>query len=203
MIPIATGKPTSSASAARRARSRRRCTSATASAASGPNSGPSTIAPTTVTVESVTAPIAASRQARVRNITKVTVSVDSSAGPRDQLIPDHGVGRVALGVVLGPMRLGRQHRVEHFQRDRAPVLDVERLEFPDQIVGALAGDIGGDLVTLGFERGTGVQQQIGHPDLAAQHAEHRRRAAPPARSPVSAARGADYQRLRWPRVNSS
>ena len=36
------------------------------------------MAPTTVTIESVTAPIAASRHARVRNIKKVTDSVDSS-----------------------------------------------------------------------------------------------------------------------------
>ena len=52
----------------------RRCTSATASAASGPNSGPSTIAPTTVTGELVTTPTAASSQLRA---TVALVSVSS------------------------------------------------------------------------------------------------------------------------------
>ena len=65
---IATGKPTSSAIAARRARYLRRRTSATANAASGPNSGPTTIAPTTVTGESVTTPTAAIKHARHKNV---------------------------------------------------------------------------------------------------------------------------------------
>src|SRR4051812_26084548 len=65
---IATGKPTKSAAAARRERYIRRRTSATASAASGPNSGPTTMAPTTVTGESLTTPTAAIRHARHRNI---------------------------------------------------------------------------------------------------------------------------------------
>ena len=75
---IATGKPTSSAIDARRAKFIRRRTSATASAASGPNSGPTTMAPTTVTGESVTTPTAAIMQARHRNIRNVTFRVDSS-----------------------------------------------------------------------------------------------------------------------------
>ena len=44
---IPTGKPTTSASSDRRASAGRRCTIATHSPASGPNSGPTTIAPTT------------------------------------------------------------------------------------------------------------------------------------------------------------
>ena len=75
---IATGKPTSRAIDARRARYIRRRTSATASAASGPNSGPTTMAPTTVTGESVITPTAAIMQARHRNNRKVMLRVDSS-----------------------------------------------------------------------------------------------------------------------------
>ena len=75
---MATGKPTSSAIEARRARSSRRRTSATASAASGPNSGPTTIAPTTVTGELVTTPTAAIMHARHRKVRNVTLNVDSS-----------------------------------------------------------------------------------------------------------------------------
>lgn len=56
----------------------RRRTIATASAASGPNSGPTTMAPTTVTGESVTTPTAAIKHARQRNAMKVTLSRDSS-----------------------------------------------------------------------------------------------------------------------------
>ena len=75
---MATGNPTTSAIEARRARSSRRRTSATASAANGPNSGPTTIAPTTVTGESVTTPTAAIMHARHRKSRNVTLSVDSS-----------------------------------------------------------------------------------------------------------------------------
>jgi len=64
---MASGKPAVRAITPRRTRSPRRSTRPTATAASGPNSGPSTIAPTTVTDESVIAPIAASRHAIVRN----------------------------------------------------------------------------------------------------------------------------------------
>ena len=78
MTAIATGKPTSRAIDARRARYIRRRTSATASAASGPNSGPTTMAPTTVTGESVITPTAAIMQARHRNNRKVMLRVDSS-----------------------------------------------------------------------------------------------------------------------------
>ncbi len=61
---IASGKPTSSAIAERPARSARRCTIATHSPASGPNSGPTTIAPTTRISESRMIPIAAISPAR-------------------------------------------------------------------------------------------------------------------------------------------
>ena len=73
VTPIAIRKPTTRANAARRARLSLRCTNATARAESGPNYGPSTMAPAMITVESVTTPIAVSKQASVRNIRNVTL----------------------------------------------------------------------------------------------------------------------------------
>src|SRR3954452_4885228 len=78
VITMAAGKPTSSAIAPRRAMSARRRTTPTARPASGPNSGPTTIAPTTVTGESVTTPIVASRVASTMKATNTPVSVESS-----------------------------------------------------------------------------------------------------------------------------
>ncbi|MDT4859709.1 hypothetical protein FQZ97_942310 [compost metagenome] len=63
---IATGKPTPRANAALRPSFHLRCARATARAASGPNSGPTAMAPTMAMVESVTIPIAASCVARTR-----------------------------------------------------------------------------------------------------------------------------------------
>ncbi len=59
VTPIASGKPTASASAERAASSPRRWTSATHRPATGPNSGPTTIAPTTRIGESRKIPIEA------------------------------------------------------------------------------------------------------------------------------------------------
>ena len=60
---MATGKPTASAIVDRRASSPRRSTRATQTPASGPNSGPTTIAPMISTTESVRMPMAAIRVA--------------------------------------------------------------------------------------------------------------------------------------------
>ena len=151
----------------------RRCTSATERAASGPNSGPSTMAPTTVTVESVTTPIAAIRQARRQEQQERHRQGGLLAGARDQFVPDHRVGGVALGLVLGLVRPRRQHRVEGVQRDRAAVLHVERLQFLDHVVGALAGDVGGDLVARRFQRGPRIQQHVRDAHLATQDVDDR------------------------------
>ena len=52
------------------------------------------------------------------------------------------------------------------------MLDVECLELLDEVVGALARDVGGDLVAGGVQRGARVEQQIGDADLAAEDADH-------------------------------
>lgn len=99
---IATGKPTSRASAALRPSFHCFCTIATARAASGPNSGPTAIAPTIRTVESVTMPMLTSRVARMRKARKLQVSRESSPVCRDTSsqitasAPSPGASAVAL-----------------------------------------------------------------------------------------------------------
>ena len=66
---MATGKPTASATNERQARCWRRCTSATQKPAIGPNSGPTTIAPTIRIGEfrkMPTAPISAASAMNIR-----------------------------------------------------------------------------------------------------------------------------------------
>lgn len=75
---IATAKPTNSAFSERRAGPTRRWTAATQSPASGPNSGPTAIAPTIRIALSSTAPHAASMVATDMNARYTAVSVDSS-----------------------------------------------------------------------------------------------------------------------------
>ncbi len=130
------------------------------------------MAPTTVTVESVTAPMAASRQATVRKITKVKDSVASSRVREINSSQSERVGGVAVGLQFGSVRPGGQHGVEDLEGDRAAMLDVECLEFLDDVVGAFPGDVGGDLVARGFEGRARVEQQVRDPDLAPQYAEH-------------------------------
>ena len=78
-MAMAIGKPTTRAmTTAPGQPDPRRRARPTAMAASGPNSGPTTIAPTTVTAESVTIPIPASSVAIVRKVTKLPVSAASS-----------------------------------------------------------------------------------------------------------------------------
>ena len=92
-------------------------------------------------------------------------------GTPDEFVPDHGVGRVALGLVLGPVRPRRQDGVEDGERDRAAMLHVEGFEILDDVVGAFARDVGGDLVPRRLQRRTLMQQDVGHPDLAPQYLE--------------------------------
>ena len=73
---MAVGKPTAKATSERRASESRRCTSATQSPASGPNSGPTTIAPMIRITESVMIPTPAISVARTMNARKLN---DSSA----------------------------------------------------------------------------------------------------------------------------
>ena len=70
MAPIAAAKPTPRATSERRASRNRRWTTATQTPASGPNSGPTTIAPMIRISESVRIPTAAISVARTMNATK-------------------------------------------------------------------------------------------------------------------------------------
>ena len=172
-MTMATGKPTSSASAARRARSACRRTSATASAASGPNSGPTTIAPTTVTGESVTTPTAAIRHASDRNIRKVTLSVESSrvrATSSSQTTASAGSPSARSSA--------RWARVDStvssdVQRDRPAFLHAQCLELLDDVVGGLPGDVGGDLVAAWVQGGVAVHHQVRDARIARQGVDHR------------------------------
>lgn len=75
---MAPANPATNAIIPRRTVSIRCSRSPTAIAASGPNSGPTTIAPTIVIGELVAMPIAASRHASTMNVMKTPVSVESS-----------------------------------------------------------------------------------------------------------------------------
>jgi hypothetical protein len=95
------------------------------------------------------------------------------ASARDELVPDHRVGRLSLGLVLGSVRPRRQHGVEGLQRDGPALLEAERLEVVDDVVGGLPGDVGGDRVAFRFPRGVTVHDQVRHPRIAAEDVDDR------------------------------
>ena len=95
---IATGNPTTSATPERRARSIRRSTSATQSAASGPNSGPTTIAPMIRTIESVRMPtpaIIVASTMKARKLPESSVPSDVRASTSSQTTASAGEPRAA------------------------------------------------------------------------------------------------------------
>jgi len=49
----------------------------------------------------------------------------------------------------------------------------ERLEFVDDVVGGLPGDVGSDRVALRFPRGVTVHDQMRHTRVAAEQVDHR------------------------------
>ena len=52
-------------------------------------------------------------------------------------------------------------------------LDVECLEFLDDVVGAFPGDVGGDLVPGGFQGRTAVDDKVRHAGVGGQKIDHR------------------------------
>ena len=103
VIVIPTGKPTASARSERRARSRRRCTSATQSPAIGPNSGPTIIAPMIRITWSVRMPTAAISIARVMNARKLAESSmfsDVRASTSSQITASDGMPTAAFWAAL-------------------------------------------------------------------------------------------------------
>jgi hypothetical protein len=68
--------------------------------------------------------------------------------------------------------LAGEHGVEDLEADRAAVMDFQRLQVLDHVVGAFAGDVGGNLVARRVQGRTGVQQNVRDPRLLLQHADH-------------------------------
>ena len=98
---IAVGKPIASAENDRRATSRRLVASATQKPATGPNSGPTTIAPTIRIGELRKIPTEAISPATTMKIRNGADSSVDSRGARVDLLPDDGVARRPLRVLLG------------------------------------------------------------------------------------------------------
>jgi hypothetical protein len=137
------------------------------------------MAPTTVTVESVTTPIAVSRQASVRNSTNVTLRVASSRVrpiSSSQITASAGSptasSSASWALLESLVGLAGEHGVEDLEADRAAVMDFQRLQVLDHVVGAFAGDVGGNLVARRVQGRTGVQQNVRDPHLLLQHADH-------------------------------
>ena len=145
-MPMATGNPTASAISDRFARSRRCWTIATLIAASGPNSGPTTIAPMMRIGESCMTPTEAISVAMIMNARNDAESSVSSAGARLDLFPDDGVRGQSLGRLLGLLRGVRDRGIDLLERDRAAVVDVERAQVGDDDAGVLARDVALDHV---------------------------------------------------------
>ncbi len=159
---MATGKPMSSAAEARRASDMRRRTSATANAASGPNSGPTTNGDRRVGEHADGGEQARDAQEQQER----DVQLGFVAGTRDQLVPDHRVCGVAVGGIFGVVGRTGQHGVEHFQRDRAEILHIERLEPLHDVIGGFPGDVGRDLVTGRLDGRIGMQHDVSDAGLS-------------------------------------
>ena len=113
-----TGKPTTSASSDRRASAGRRCTIATHSPASGPNSGPTTIAPTTRIGWSSSRPNAAIMRgdAHEHQVGRRTASTPRSCAPRPP--PTRPRRCPARGRLLGRRAASDRDRLDLVGRDR-------------------------------------------------------------------------------------
>jgi hypothetical protein len=59
--------------------------------------------------------------------------------------------------------LAGEHGVEDLEADRATVMYFQRLQVLDHVVGAFAGDVGGNLVARRVQGRTGVQQNVRDP----------------------------------------
>ncbi len=93
------------------------------SPANGPNSGPTTIAPTIVICESVTTPIAASSVASTMKATKVQVSVESSPTRSVNSSQITRVGTLAGRFFLGLVDERAEGRIDRIERDKAAIDD--------------------------------------------------------------------------------
>ncbi len=142
------GKPTASAVNERIASAPRRCTSATQKPASGPNSGPTTIAPT-IRIGRVLVDADRREQAGEHHEGEEHAGeLDVLARARLDLLPDDRVGGRAGRVLDRPLGVLGDLRVDRLDRDRALVVDAEVLEVGDDHARVLARDVGEDHVAL-------------------------------------------------------
>jgi hypothetical protein len=126
-----------------------------------------------VTGESVTTPTAAehagnAEEHQIRDRERRFLS-----GTRDQLIPNHRVGRLPFGLVLGVIGPAGQHGVEEPHRDRAAMVQVQRLEPVHNVVRRFASDVGRDLVARRLHGCAGVHDDVGDTGFAVEDVEHR------------------------------
>jgi len=144
VIPI--GNPTASALSERRATSRRRSTIATQSPASGPNSGPTTIAPTIRIGEPRKRPDRGDQAGEHHEGDEAAAQLDVLGGAGLDLLPDDGVGGHPAGGVLRPLRRVGDLGVDLLERDRPVAGDAELFQVVDDDAGVLAGDVAEDHV---------------------------------------------------------
>ena len=170
---MATGNPTSNASAARRARYVLRRTSATANAGQRaefrPDHHRADHRHGRVGDDADRGDQARQTQERQES----DVERGLLARPPGQFVPDHRVGGVACGLLLGAVGARRQDGVDDVQRDRPALLHAERLQRVDDLVGGLAGDVGGDLVAHRVLGGVAVYHQMGDAGIVGQGVDHR------------------------------
>jgi hypothetical protein len=66
------------------------------------------------------------------------------------------------------VRPGGQHGVDEVERDGAALLDAERLQFVDDVVGGLPRDVGGDLVAFRVLGSVAVYDEVRHARISTQ-----------------------------------
>ena len=138
---IPTGKPIASAVSERRATPRRRSTTATQRPASGPNSGPTTIAPTIRIGEPSEDPDRGDQAGEDHEDEEVAAQLGALRGAGLDLLPDDGVGGRAARRALGPLRRVGDLRVDLLEGDRA-------------VAGATPSSFRSSITTLASSRAT-------------------------------------------------
>ena len=146
--PIATGKPTTSATNERRASCGRRSTTATQKLASGPNSGPRTIAPMIrigVSRKIPTAAISVDRTMKIMKLAVRVVDSEASSSTCSQTTAFAG----SPGAARSAASAAREStHVELLDRDRSALGDAELLKIGEHDAGRLAGHVAEEHVAL-------------------------------------------------------
>ena len=159
---MASGKPTARATPDLTARSRRRWTSATQKPAIGPNSGPTTIAPTMRISESRKMPTAASIAARTMKSRKTPDSSTFSlvrCSTSSQTTASDGAPGALRSASSAAFEIDG---VDRHERDRAALVQVERLQVGEDDAGVLARDVAQDHVAVGPLGGAVEADDVDH-----------------------------------------